>query len=494
MTYAPGAGGFNVSRAEQLFGIDRRGLTVFRIGLAALLIADLLYRALDFRAHYTDLGVLPRALYLELFANVEITWSLHLILGSEPYTLLLFVLAGAAAIALLLGSHTRSAVLISWVLLVSLHNRQPLVLSGSDMILRLLLFWSLFLPLGGPPSLDRRSVSSASPRVVLSPASVGLLIQVLLVYAFSVAHKLMDPAWTELVAIEETMRVEGVATALGRELLAYPALMRAATASTLVVEVIAPLLAFWPWAVARTRIGVVAAMCGFHLLGVGGTMNLGLFEYVMVLAWVPFLPPLFWDWVSFRLSWATRALHRGRSTSRAGRSATASWAGTAAGCIAALALLLIVVDNVASLDRARFKGLPWTILRIPTRALALSQNWRLWSTPLRNRYYVFRACLEDGSEIDLHTDRALDWDEPRRSSRNNHWWKYQLSLGQPARHRLRPAYAAHLTREWNARNASSRHVASLELVQIDASHRDGPISQLPREILWRGGCPGRCGL
>ena len=97
--------------------------------------------------------------------------------------------------------------------------------------------------------------------------------------------------------------------------------------------------------------------------------------------------------------------------------------------------------------------------------LALSQEWRLWSTPLRNRYYVFRACLEDESEVDLHTGRELDWDRPRRASRNNHWWKYQLSLGQPARRRLRPAYASYLIRDWNSQHPAARHVASLELVQ-----------------------------
>jgi hypothetical protein len=182
-----------VSRAEQLFGIDARSLIAFRIGLAALLLADLAYRTLDFRAHYTDVGVLPRSLYLELFSEIEITWSLHLLLGSAAYTALLFGVACVAALILLSGRHARTAALVSWVLLVSLHNRQPLVVSGSDMVLRLLLFWSLFLPLDGAPSSERSSARGA-PRIELSPASAALLVQVVLVYAFSLVHKLGDPA------------------------------------------------------------------------------------------------------------------------------------------------------------------------------------------------------------------------------------------------------------------------------------------------------------
>jgi len=155
--------------------------------------------------------------------------------------------------------------------------------------------------------------------------------------------------------------------------------------------------------------------------------------------------------------------------------------------LAISALSLVLIDNVVSLDRSRYRSAPWMLVRIPTRALALSQEWRLWSTPLRNRYYVFDACLEDGSVFDLHTGEALDWDHPRRASRNNHWWKYQLMLSRPARDRLRAGYADYLIRDWNSSHAPGRGVASLAIVMIDASRGGEPISTLPREILWRGG-------
>jgi hypothetical protein len=344
------------------------------------------------------------------------------------------------------------------------------------MILRLLLFWSLFLPLDGAPRSDRSSARGV-PRIELSPASAALLVQIVLVYAFSVVHKLGDPAWTQLVAVEEAMRVEGVATDLGRGLLAYPALLRVAAASTLAIELVLPLLAFVPWATAHIRIGVVIAMWVFHLVGIGGTMNLGLFGYVMALAWVPFLPPLFWD----------RVAPRWNPPGQDAQSARGAKAGIVRGVIVLLLLSLAIIDNVVSLDRSRFRSTPWTILRIPTRALALSQEWRLWSTPLRNRYYVFRACLEDGSEVDLHTGEALDWDRPRRASRNNHWWKYQQMLSRPSGRRLRPAYAEVLIREWNGEHAAAGQVAALELVKIDAARPHERISRLPREVLWRGG-------
>ena len=54
---------------EQLFGLDLRSLALFRIGLALLIIIDLIKRSKDLTAHYTDFGILPRAALLEHFSN-----------------------------------------------------------------------------------------------------------------------------------------------------------------------------------------------------------------------------------------------------------------------------------------------------------------------------------------------------------------------------------------------------------------------------------------
>jgi len=471
-----------VTRFEQWFGIDLRGLAAFRVGLAALLLTDLVYRCLDFRAHYTEAGILPRALHRELFSAATPAWSIHLVSDAAIFQAGLFALAFALAGALLFGYRPRAAALLSWVLLVSVQNRQPLIVHGGDMILRLLLFWSIFLPLPGRGYFRAAVRTSAPARIALSPASAALLLQVALIYAFAAIHKFHDPAWVRLTAVEDSFRVEGVATALARALLAWPALLAGLTASTLVVEAAAPLLAFSPWKTGPIRTGLVFAMGAFHLLAIGGTLRLGLVEYVMCVAWIPFLPTRFWD----------------RAFSRVRRPAVPATRlplpGIAASSIAAIAFAIVLANNFASLDSARFRHPNWAWLQAPTRALALSQNWRLWSTPLRNRYYVFPACLEDGSVVDLHTGLALDWDAPRRRSRNNHWWKYQLhALGDPRGVRLLPAYAAYLARAWE-REHPDRPVVSMQMFRIDATRPADRPSELPRQRIWKNDAPAnhRC--
>jgi hypothetical protein len=77
-----------------------------------------------------------------------------------------------------------------------LHARNPLVLQGGDVLFRMLLFWSIFLPLGARCSLDalRRRSAEPLPDRVSSPCTLALMLQVCFVYWFAAAIK-SDPVW-----------------------------------------------------------------------------------------------------------------------------------------------------------------------------------------------------------------------------------------------------------------------------------------------------------
>lgn len=154
------------------FGGDKRSAALFRVALAITVLGDVVDRANDLEAHYTDAGVLPRGLVLEKFTNA--TWlSLHMWGGSWWAMAIMFAIHLMAATAMLVGWHSRKAAFSVWLLTTSLQSRNILVLHSGDVLLRLSLFWALFLPLGDVFSLDaafkkrhgtsRASTSSSSP-------------------------------------------------------------------------------------------------------------------------------------------------------------------------------------------------------------------------------------------------------------------------------------------------------------------------------------------
>ena len=87
------------------------------------------------------------------------------------------------------------ATLVCWVLAVSLQNRNELVLDGGDMVQRVLLFWSLFLPLGEIWSVDSvRRGAAATSTSIANVASAALTIQMASIFFFAALLKTGD-AW-----------------------------------------------------------------------------------------------------------------------------------------------------------------------------------------------------------------------------------------------------------------------------------------------------------
>lgn len=176
--------GFLKRRAPELFGIDLRSLALFRVILAAVTVFDLLCRLADVRAFYSDSGVLPRA-WLAQTADAW-RWSLHMASGEAWFQVLLIAAQALLALMVLIGYRTRIAAVLSFVLLASLQNRNPMILAGADSLRMGLWFWAMFLPLHARWSVDAALSTRAPPaqNLHVSWASAGLLLQVLSAYSF----------------------------------------------------------------------------------------------------------------------------------------------------------------------------------------------------------------------------------------------------------------------------------------------------------------------
>ncbi len=90
---------------RNLFAIDPRSLALFRIAIGLLLLADLLVRATDLTAMYTDDGMFPRAVIHHHFTSIWI-WSFHFGSGTWAFQAVLFGIAAVLALALLVGFKT----------------------------------------------------------------------------------------------------------------------------------------------------------------------------------------------------------------------------------------------------------------------------------------------------------------------------------------------------------------------------------------------------
>ncbi|MBE9125805.1 MULTISPECIES: DCC1-like thiol-disulfide oxidoreductase family protein [unclassified Coleofasciculus] len=295
------------TKLKELFGFDLRSLAAFRIGIALILIADLIIRSSDINTLYSDTGVLPRTALNDIIKPWY--WSVYSLSGQPLVQTLVFLLAGLIAVALLVGYRTRLAAIASWAMLISLHNRNPAVLFAGDDMLRALMFWAMFLPLGACYSIDSALNTSTKPlpKRILSGATFALTLQICYVYIFSAAFKTTSPTWwPDGSAVYYALSFDQYAVPLGQFLLNFPPLLTAFTFATLVLEWLGPLFLFVPFRTTFFRCATIVTFILLHL-GFGLTLHIGLFAALGMFTWLVFIPTEVWDGLAKRVRTPQRA-------------------------------------------------------------------------------------------------------------------------------------------------------------------------------------------
>lgn len=295
-----------MTKFKQIIAFDLRSLALFRIGLALMVMADLISRASagGLVAHYTDTGVLPHQVLIQELLHPWY-WSLHLISGELLFQLLLFVFAFLCTLALLFGYHTRLAIIATWILNISIQNRNPALIFAGDDVLRAILFWSMFLPLGANYSIESalNSASKPLPKVVASGATFAFMIQLCFIYIWSAAYKTKSSTWwPDGDAVYYALSFDQYVTGLGQWLLGLPRpVLRSLTLITLVFEWFGSLMIFIPFYNNFFRIIAIISFMLLHL-AFGLCFQIGVLSPLSIFIWSALIPSLVWDKAAQRLA------------------------------------------------------------------------------------------------------------------------------------------------------------------------------------------------
>ena len=478
--------------ALKLFELDYRSLALYRVLLGGVLLYDTTARLSEARAFYTDWGVLPRAPYVEQFQG-RWSWSLHLLSGEASVQYVLFALAAVCAAAFLVGYRTRLATLGSLLLLISLHNRNPFVTSAGDQLMRVLMFWTLFLPVGAAYSVDRalaeRDATTRPPNGAhVSVGTAAFILQVCLVYWFTATLKSDPEWWHDGSALYYTLSIDYLTTDWGRLLLAFPRLLTALSFFTVAFEAAGPALLFLPRRNGPVRTAVVFAFVLFHL-GMTPLLTLGTFPFVCVAMWSALLPAWFWE----------RAARRfGRATDHATETAPAPQAASRApawlNVLAALLLAYTLLWNFATVTANRV-GVPASAEWV-AHATGLAQIWNMF-TPHPKKddgWYVIPARLAGGAEVDLFRGGApVSWAKPADASAlypDAYWQKYLEYIWLRDFAGLRPHYARYLCREWNGAHAGAETLQTFDIIYMreDTPPPGRPTPLAEPVLVWHHDC------
>ncbi|WP_299825878.1 HTTM domain-containing protein [uncultured Pontibacter sp.] len=488
---------------RKVFTVDLRALAVMRIWIAGIVLTDLAIRATDLEAHYSNMGVLPlhvlhKHLWLPHF------FSFHTLSGLWQFQVVLFILAAFFACWMLVGYKTRIATIASWLLLMSLQNRNLLIGQGGDDLLRMLLFWGMFLPWGRHYSYDAAQNPKLTPsdNSYLSPATVAYIVQVGLVY-FSTALLKNSPEWTtEGTALYYALSLDQILMPVGRLIYQYPDLLRILTLTAYYTELLLPFLLLIPIYNNFFRMVVVLVLVGFHI-SISLTLFVGLFYLINIASVAGLVPGPVMDWVDKRFLTSLRRPRTGQfkklfeklrqpspvslqvqlRTPQLPKHLMPQLRNT----FVSVALLYCIWWNLS--------GTHLAIPKIPDSSrwfgylLRLDQHWGMFAPVVfkDDGWYVLEGQTADGKRIDIN-QQGKEVDHAKPASvvslfKNDRWRKYSENYLYIHNTYARPYYCNYLVRRWNEAHPQQQ-ISQLEVVYMkEPSLPDYQVATPTREVL-----------
>ncbi|WP_161888980.1 HTTM domain-containing protein [Pontibacter russatus] len=490
---------------RKVFTVDLRALGIMRIWLAGIVLTDLAIRATDLEAHYSNMGVLPLHV-LHQHVWLPYLFSFHAMSGLWQFQAVLFALAAVFAVCLLLGYKTRLSTILTWLLLLSLQNRNPLIGQGGDDLLRMLLFWGIFLPWGRfysydatrKPPLSDTSVSTS----YFSAATVAYIVQVGIVYVSTALLK-DSPEWhTDGTALYYALSLDQILMPGGRLIYPYPELLRVLTLGAYYTELLLPFLLLIPFYNNFFRVVVVVVLVGFHI-GISLTLFVGLFYLINIASVVGLLPRPVMDWIDRRLLSSFRRPYTGQFQHIFKRLRQPSLLSVRVSLnrplaprhllsqlrngFVAVALLYCVWWNLS--------GTHLPLYKLPDSSrwfgyiLRLDQHWGMFA-PIVFRddgWYVLEGHTASGKSIDLN-QQGKKVDEAKPASvmalfKNDRWRKYSENYLFVSNAYMRPYYCNYLMRRWNE-NHPDQPITQLEVVYMkEPTLPDYQVPTPTREVL-----------
>lgn len=431
-----------------------------RIGIGLVVLSDLIIRSNSLVAHYTSEGVLPVSLLME-FDYKPLRFSLHNLNDTLLWQSILFILHAIITLFLIFGYRTKLFTILSWVFLLSLQNRNPFIQQSGDDLLRLVLFWGMFLPWGNFYSLDSRKQSVDAEKYFFSVSTLGYMFLIASVYFFSALLK-TSPEWrSEGTAIYYALSLDQLKLGMGNWLYQYPTLMKILTHFVFYIEVIAPIFLILPYK--NNFFRTFGAILIFILhIGIALNLYVGLFFVIGITSTLGMLPSSVMDWIDSKILKTKRLVSASYfklfDFENLFRTSLFSLR---------TAFLSIVIILCLLMNFSNCKWFPYKVnskMMTISNVLKLDQFWGMFSPGIykTDGWYVYKGFKEDNSVWDIYNNKAgIDFSKPKsivKMYESDRWRKLAENYQKVDYNFMKPYYCRYLMKKWNKEHPDNKIV------------------------------------
>ena len=473
-------------RLKHLYGLDMRALSLMRIAISLVLLFDLCIRASSLTAHYTDIGAVP-------FRAVEMSFwkpgyfSLFQFSDSYGFALCMFSITGIVYLFLLAGYKTKLFTFLTWFLVVSLQNRNTLILQGGDDLLRLILFWGIFLPWGTFYSLDSKLCQQGvSKKNVLSMGTLGYVLLLASAYFFTGILK-NSAEWTsEGTAIYYTLCLDQMTWPLGKMLLQHTSLLKYLTLFIRWFEILMPLLLFIPFKNSRFRMIFILGIAVFQI-GIALTLFVGLFYLICLVSLLGLLPASVMDKFDKLVKRKEKPKDDLHAKSLMQKIRKNYYFKVIINCFLFFCIALCMIWNISTV--------PGSGLTVSDHfytfgySLRFNQSWGMFAPSVLkdDGWYILEGTTKDSLKIDINRNGAkADYTKPALALtyiKDDRWRKYLENYLFTYNNFMRHYYCTYLLADWNKQHLENK-ISSLEVIYMKEMSVLPPQKQtVTRELL-----------
>ncbi|MCE3225539.1 MAG: hypothetical protein K0S32_90 [Bacteroidetes bacterium] len=475
---------------------DLRALALMRVCIAVVILLDLSVRISDLEAFYSNTGAVPLTMLFEHSWN-DYFVSIHTISGLWQVQLVLFLMAYFFAIMLLLGYRTRLFTVLSWFMLLSLHNRNSLILQGGDDLLRMVLFWGIFMPWGERYSCDaliNRKTEEGS--TVYSVALFAYLLQICYIYTGSALLK--GPEWNrDFTAMYYVYGLDQVTFPVTKSFFYYPEFLKKLTFMAYYFELLVPLLFFVPVKHQWFRFAGVFFIVLFHTLN-GFTLFIGMFPLIGIATSIGLLPTAFMDWferatskIKYRIANSFEGIGNAISFVIPPQkiSTIPDWLKNARTAVLVFLLVFVFDWNFSNLTFIKSKLSDG--LRPLGYVLRLDQNWGMFAPGVfkDDGWYIFEGITDKNERLNVFQGgKEVDTRKPESIValfKNDRWRKYTENMILTYHSFMRGYFCNYYKRVWNEKNPQ-RKIKELQIIYMsEFTLPDYHYSKPDPEVLWQ---------
>lgn len=448
-----------IARLKKSYTLDIRALSLMRIGIGFVLLTDLFIRSLSIKAFFTDEGVLPISI-LKQYNWSPTYFSFHALSGDLWWQIVLFIINACCIILLIIGFRARLFTFICWVLLTSMQNRNPFILQGGDDLLRILLFWAVFLPWGERYSILKKSSYSTD---YFSWANIGYMLLPCSVLFFSALLK-TSPEWhSEGTALYYALSLDQIRMPFGTFIYQFPNLLKALTYIVFYIELIAPILIILPFVSKKIRlVGIISIVCLF--IGIAGTLYVGLFYIIAIVSIIGLLPSSVMNWFESHF-YKNKTEYISTQLPEENSSFIFILVNTIKNYFIILVITFCLMMNLGSVKKFPF-ALDPTIVSYG-KVLRLEQNWGMFSPYILkdDGWFVYSA-YNNKKYIDIKNNKdSVSFKKPEpvvNEFESDRWRKFQENYTFNNNNYMRPFYCKYLINKWNKEHPDN-HIVDLTI-------------------------------